>query len=786
MSSGLELITPLYVYLNHQSSKNFLSLLEFLANTNKKLTAEEKQSINSTLGSLIEINHNSYLTFEEELWEILGKFDLSVDWWKYLPEEDGEKPVKSADPEVVILAEKIATSLAEIDQARGVGLEGASLSYFHEVNDLLKSSKEFEKLKEYSDEISSYIDKITIRQTKSSGHKIRAGMPDDLWDWLFGSICQISSEFLIKNNEEFSESNSGHDNPKYKAVELCAYYSLIYLGLLSIHRISSYKKFVLPLINAVEKITFTKNPLIKASISYKIDEDKSNEPLEQPFIEIWSLVVGASFLMIRSDKLVPTKALDVFIEAYTDQSWEVAYEEFEELIHKPIENMLFSYLNTESEKEQDSRTERLYEEKIDLASIYKFTQNRNGRESLSLFAIKQVLFDTCLNYWDESEAGPTVINRLAKNLVDRCNREFKDEGKPLNLELITKNNEYGHLRPYSAYYESVSTLGIVLGQPELRDNFYGGNQARSFVLAAKTLYDAGFTDHALVLLGYGLVRISSGMIYETDFSAREVNEFISKPEVWPRVEKLFLPFLELCLQFKEGLSYGTQIWIKSIQSRFAKAQLHILEFDVNQVERLSAEKLLTMPPWFSSDDESLSKALRDMKNLSDRTKEMNADAWQRFFSLRDLKGKLTEISQSLEAVSLDKFSTIHQLYTSSLKFNQAMEAIGARLRTESRIDLGWIEFFIRAIQEAPRKYPGEYKKIIEVANESDRQIGKVLFKLQNSEEGLLTSFQHFRKLDNMYLSHKSSKSTKNMPQSESNWLYTYAVSDFKSVADLFN
>jgi hypothetical protein len=287
-------------------------------------------------------------------------------------------------------------------------------------------------------------------------------------------------------------------------------------------------------------------------------------------------------------------------------------------------------------------------------------------------------------------------------------------------------------------------------------------------------------------LGYGLVRISSGMIYETDFSAREVNEFISKPEVWPRVEKLFLPFLELCLQFKEGLSYGTQIWIKSIQSRFAKAQLHVLEFDVNQVERLSAEKLLTMPPWFSSDDESLSKALRDMKNLSDRTKEMNADAWQRFFSLRDLKGKLTEISQSLEAVSLDKFSTIHQLYTSSLKFNQAMEAIGARLRTESRIDLGWIEFFIRAIQEAPRKYPGEYKKIIEVANESDRQIGKVLFKLQNSEEGLLTSFQHFRKLDNMYLSHKSSKSSKNMPQSESNWLYTYAVSDFKSVADLFN
>jgi hypothetical protein len=207
---------------------------------------------------------------------------------------------------------------------------------------------------------------------------------------------------------------------------------------------------------------------------------------------------------------------------------------------------------------------------------------------------------------------------------------------------------------------------------------------------------------------------------------------------------------------------------------------------VNQVEKLSAEKLLTMPSWFSSDDESLSKALRDMKNLSDRTKEMNADAWQRFFSLRDLKGKLTEISQSLEAVSLDKFSTIHQLYTSSLKFNQAMEAIGARLRTESRIDLGWIEFIIRAIQESNRKYPGEYKKIIEVANESDRQIGKVLFKIQNSEEGLLTSFQHFRKLDNMYLSHKSSKSSKNMPQSESNWLYTYAVSDFKSVADLFN
>jgi hypothetical protein len=785
MASGLELITPLYVYLNHQSSRNFLGLLEFLAASNKKLTAEETKSIKATLGLSIEIDHSSYLTFDEELWGVLGKFNLSVDWWKYLPEEGGEKPVKSASPEAITLAEKVATSLAEINQARGIGQEGASLSYFHEVNSLLKSSKEFQRLKEYSDEISAYINECTVGPAKSTGIKIRVNIPDDLWDWLFGSICQISSEFLIKNNDEFLESDKGHDSPKYKAVELCAYYSLIYLALISIHRISSYKAFVLPVTTVVEKIIFTSNPLIKAAISFNIDEEKNDRPLQRPFIEIWSLIVSVTLLMSRSDKLVPSKALDIFIESYTNQSWEIAYEEFEEILHKPIENMLFSFLNTESEAEQDDRTKRLYEENIDLASIYKFTQKRSGGGGISLFAIKNILFDTCLNYWDESEAGPTVINLLSKNLIDRCNQEFKEKGEPLNLLLTAKNNDYEHLRPYAAYYESVSTLGIVLGQPELGDNFFGGNQTRSFVLAAKTVHEAGFTDHAIVLLGYGLVRISSGMIYETDFSAREVNEFITRPEIWPRVEKLFLPFLELCLEFKDGLSYGTQIWIKSIQSRFTKAQLHVLEFDASQVEKLSTEKSFSIPPWFSSDDESLGKAIKDMKNLSDRTSEMNPDTWQRFFSLRDLKGKLTEISQSLEAVTLDKFGPIHQLFISNQKFNQALESLGAKLRAEARMDLGWVEFLIRAIQEAQRKNPVELRKAIEVANESDRTIGKVLFKLQNSEEGLLTSFQHFRKLDNMYLSHKSTKSAKNMPQSESNWLYTYAVSDFKSVADLF-
>ena len=52
-------------------------------------------------------------------------------------------------------------------------------------------------------------------------------------------------------------------------------------------------------------------------------------------------------------------------------------------------------------------------------------------------------------------------------------------------------------------------------------------------------------------------------------------------------------------------------------------------------------------------------------------------------------------------------------------------------------------------------------------------------------KGILNSFQRFMKLDNMYLSHKSSKLSHQMSQSDTNWLYTYAMSDFKFIADLF-
>ena len=192
-----------------------------------------------------------------------------------------------------------------------------------------------------------------------------------------------------------------------------------------------------------------------------------------------------------------------------------------------------------------------------------------------------------------------------------------------------------------------------------------------------------------------------------------------------------------------------------------------------------------MPHWFPEGDESLSRSLKDLRSLSDRQNEMTSENWQRYFVAKTMKSKLVEVSQSLESTSLDLFSPIHSLFITNDKFNDAFNSIGARLRAEQRMDLGWIEFLIRAIQEADKRKPNELKKLIDIANESNTSLGKTIYQIRKSHEGVLNSFQYFRRLDNMYLSHKSIKSNHQMSQSDANWLYTYAMSDFKFIADLF-
>ena len=519
-----------------------------------------------------------------------------------------------------------------------------------------------------------------------------------------------------------------------------------------------------------------------ASIGAK-NED-TYESISMDFIRVWTLMVSAILCDCESDKLVPTIALDVFIDAYVNQSWDIAYEDFEGMLHSPIESMLVAFVN--GDKNSETIADNLFLKDINFSEVYKFTSKQVGINCLSLDSMKKLLFENCLNYWDEERSRFALLDEVSIRMVERVNQSFNLTGFPIGLALHSGNEDYDHFRPLPAYYESVSTLAIVLGQPEFSENFNGTNPTKAYVRAATTLHEAGLSDHALVTLGYGLVKICNGMLYETDFSIKEVNAFILKPEIWPRVEKLFLPFLEVCDKSKNEMSFATKIWIKSIQGKFSKAKLHMLEVVPKEANAAENEQIFKMPIWFRSDDESLSRSLKDLKNLADRQNEMTADIWQRYFVVKDLKAKLVEVSQSLESVAIERFSPIHQLFLTDSKFSIALAESGARLRTDQRVDLGWIEFFIKSIQDANKRASKELKNVIEVANQSDRSLGKIVFKIQNSHEGILNSFQYFRRLDNMYLSHKSSKSSHQMSQSDTNWLYTYAMSDFKFIADLFS
>ena len=56
------------------------------------------------------------------------------------------------------------------------------------------------------------------------------------------------------------------------------------------------------------------------------------------------------------------------------------------------------------------------------------------------------------------------------------------------------------------------------------------------------------------------------------FSVSQVNDFITKPEVWPRVEKAFLPFIFVISELDEDQSIHMKTWMNNLKKTMQGVQ----------------------------------------------------------------------------------------------------------------------------------------------------------------------------------------------------------------------
>ena len=271
----------------------------------------------------------------------------------------------------------------------------------------------------------------------------------------------------------------------------------------------------------------------------------------------------------------------------------------------------------------------------------------------------------------------------------------------------------------------------------------------------------------------------------SSFSVSLVNQFINDPRVWPRVEKYFLPFLDIITEINPEINNECSIWIKSIKSRFNSSSLTLIDFTKSKEFQDSKNQIL-YPEWFSSEDIALKKSIDEYRNLS---KLHEVTIWPGFYKNKGIRSTLNEIAQSLESVIVDLFKPIYMVIASDVKIKNSFDSFSSYSREsnfDKRMDLGWIEFFLKHLIRAEEYKPKELKLLIDQIKKYDVNLGLPLNRIKISNNNVVNSFAHFRILRNS-LSHKDPQGLENniLALNECNWLFDYATRDFVAIFKFF-
>ena len=782
MNNEIHLVTPFDQFKNTRNSKNFISFLEYLGKI-KKIPIEDFKELE--IINLVEINHQNFKEFNTELWSALDKLDLSIEWYKYIEKKDSSKEeCEPEDKNLTIARENVFELIKREDDIKKDLMEKEStfLLYFSEINELLKSNKDFELPLRLAKEISEYLKEITFSE-KNNLKKIKNHISDELWDLIYPNICNIFIKFLEEENIKDELEMEVRLSLEFQCLN-----SWILLSWISITKITSDKIFNQPSNNFLEKCKHIRTPLLDALNGLVEDlKNESKKEHNQPskeYVDIWIMISASMLLFTNSRSFVISKAYDVVIDSFLEYAYEIWYTDIEEIVYKPIELLLASFFEEENIND-NPMVQRLYNKKINFDKITKLASESTNREFSEKFCKKLLNDNSCFS-WEDDQAFH-ILNKVSECYVSICNRKFKEDGIPhkLNLEL---NSDTPH-KPYAKYFECISTIGINLSTNLHNDIYYQTNPTERIVTGARIISDAGLTDHALSFLGYGLLKISLNPKPLNNFSISEVSRFINDPKISLRIDKILLPFLKLIIVANEHISISNKIWINNILMRYKSADIHLIDFNRDQLNSFKDQNQFKIPAWFSEEDHVLIQNLHSYRGISNRNNEMNIEQWRRLCHNNNARSMMIEISQSIESVILELFLKTYTLIQAEKVFRETLKNSGIDLKTDRPLDLGFVEFFMFNIKKISHQNSLSVIEIIDVANTFDLSIGKAIFKIKNSHDGVIKSLQHFRNIDNLYFSHKIDRKNPGnniMPQSEANWLYTYATTDLANIYELFH
>lgn len=774
-------------------------------------------------------DHENLFEFDKELWSVLSQLNIYVPWWQFADREvalelaaaiefmdkpllslvsDSDTPnmttsVESAESTEIssLTPDQLKETVAEytVHNEEQKSSPDTTLSFFNEVNEHINKSDIFKKNIKYAKEISQLLVDLVIEK-KSVSKVEKRSLTSSSWDWLFPTVCAGYAAFLITNTLSMSVSTNAEgenlgieENKKVSseeagaAFEAVGFFSILMLSLLALNGVESLHSVTRPIYFYLKKCQFIDDeaPAVQLVLTMCDTTTGSSAKVTVESLDMYVGIFSSVMTITEATRFIRSDAYFTFVQAYLEEKWEVADSKLEQIMYQPIHSILSTYLYADDEEAAELMNRFLLFKKADKSQTVKLIGKyivTGPDRRFSQYILKNMNHE----YWDSDNQYFYELNSLTVDYAQQLNKEFIKSGFPASSNLAENVDDLGYIRVFPSHYDCISTLAIPLSSSEFyQDNFHESSPTDRFVAGARTLADAGYPIHALVFLSYGLMRVCLQIVsrYESNFSVQQVQGFISRPEIAEHLEQYFIPSIRFISNNCPDLPFATKIWIDALLERFHADGIDVNAYIAGQ-EKLTPV-LISIPKWFSNEEESLINSIHDYKNV---TEKFIGKDWPRFFIAKDLRSKLRSISESLESVAIDLFRPYFNLCKSDNATKSALIKLSdtSEIRFDS-LTLGWIQRFLKRITNAMNDDLKASAVFLEAVQKGSYPLGKAIYRMQQLNTAAADSFDHFRVIDNS-LSHRESKVRHPgvLNKSQSDWLISYAISDFAEIYDLFN
>ena len=817
------------LFISERHSIRLFDLLNYMCDPNNgKLEIPDYlvKKLKEDCNKPVPCSFKSAIPFNTKLWKTLKRLNYQVDWVSLLEDLDySETNVTSLVSNVVQPDSKLQTTIKEyieiISHEEDLRSEivkefSQPLLFFSSINHKLKkiSNSKFDNIIEQSKELSELlIDNISLLDPTK---KKSAYLPSRTWEWLFPTICatykSILNKMEIPDTKEDGEATYNLKNLKNNkaANEIVSLFSIYALSIITsgdIHN-SKYENDVIE--DFFDNLSFINEEnacfgLINASYpSY--DEKKIKSRVK--FHELLDFkLTTISFVLGSYNYLdyLHEDCIEFLFTTILENKWDVVDTDVSTTLAATVNNLLNPitfkdqafkplqgvnpYIKSIDKDDIKAEIERHFKPgpNIDLIAYLLKNYDLELHED-DLFHDRESLIKYLINQLDEYQAKTGFIKRL--NFVDRDH---------LFERRLDPNSFFIH--SHHKYYESFSTLAINLVNDQIYVSLtpdYGDSHypTERFVKSAETILKAGYIDLSLVFLGYGLLHTflddTLGLLdfwssehKANRFSVSQVNDFITKPEVWPRVEKAFLPFIFVISELDEDQSIHMKTWMNNLKKRFHSAEIFLLPTNINEIknESILDHKKFPLPLWFKNHDnhESITKSIELCTKTLARLTNPSRVLWNQIYNQNRVGSGIDELSKELEKIIRNQFAGIYSEFNSNETFRILLNELSERSspRDENFLNLYFVEWLLSTLSKKNKnKKPKEFKNIIDHINSRNTGLGKLIVKISESNESIINRFKTYRTIRNT-LSHGDQLS-----YSESINLYGYAICDFEEIYQL--